>query len=89
MVRCGKPNCKCARGELHGPYYYHFERLGGKLVKRYLKAAEVEQTRAACAAWRGEQRARRTLTGEAWRLIRNMRVRLRDASKHIDHFTGD
>lgn len=20
--KCGKPNCKCAQGELHGPYWY-------------------------------------------------------------------
>ena len=21
-VRCGRPNCRCARGEKHGPYWY-------------------------------------------------------------------
>ena len=26
-VSCGKPNCKCARAELHGPYSYRFWRL--------------------------------------------------------------
>jgi hypothetical protein len=31
-VRCGKPNCKCASGELHDPYYYRFWReWDGKL----------------------------------------------------------
>jgi hypothetical protein len=48
MVRCGKQNCKCARGELHGPYYYHFVRIKGVLVKRYVKAKDVAQVRAAC-----------------------------------------
>lgn len=28
-VRCGKPNCRCARGELHGPYHYRRWRSGG------------------------------------------------------------
>ena len=28
MVRCGKPNCECARGELHGPYHYRYWRDG-------------------------------------------------------------
>jgi hypothetical protein len=23
MVKCGKLRCKCTRGELHGPYFYH------------------------------------------------------------------
>lgn len=22
-VRCGKSGCKCAKGQLHGPYYYY------------------------------------------------------------------
>jgi hypothetical protein len=89
FVRCGKPACRCARGELHGPYFYHFERVGGRLVKRYLKAGEIEQTRAACAARRGEHRARLALTREAWRLIRNVRARLRDSSKSLAQATGD
>ncbi len=54
--KCGNPNCKCARGELHGPYYYHFVRVGGKLIRRYLKASEVEQTRQACRLRRSEQK---------------------------------
>jgi hypothetical protein len=37
LKKCGKPNCRCARGDLHGPYYYHFVRIEGKLVRRYLK----------------------------------------------------
>jgi hypothetical protein len=88
-VRCGKPTCKCARGELHGPYYYHFTRESGRLVKRYLKAGEVEQTRAACADWREEQRARRARSRAALQLIRGMNARLRDALKQFDFSTGD
>jgi hypothetical protein len=45
MVRCGRSNCKCARGELHGPYYYHFTRIAGVLNKRYVKAADVSRLR--------------------------------------------
>ncbi len=36
--RCGRPNCRCARGELHGPYYYRFYREDGRLKKQYLSA---------------------------------------------------
>lgn len=34
-VKCGKPTCKCAHGELHGPYWYEFWRDGNKIKKRY------------------------------------------------------
>ena len=35
-VRCGKKNCKCNIGQLHGPYYYHYFYSNGKLKKRYV-----------------------------------------------------
>ena len=47
-VRCGKRGCRCQKGKLHGPYYAHFYRAGGRLRKRYLKQADVEQVRAQC-----------------------------------------
>jgi hypothetical protein len=40
-VRCGKKNCKCARGEKHEAYYF-FTREAGKLTKTYVKKAERE-----------------------------------------------
>lgn len=35
-VRCGKENCKCARGELHGPYWYAYWAEGGKSKSQYV-----------------------------------------------------
>lgn len=58
-VRCGKPTCRCASGTLHGPYAYLFWREGGRLRKRYLPADEVAGVRAACAARRAHEAARR------------------------------
>lgn len=81
FVRCGKASCKCARGELHGPYYYHFVRVSGKLTKRYLKTHEVEQMRIACLARREENRTRRARSRASWLLIREMKARLRDLLK--------
>ncbi|MDQ3713977.1 MAG: hypothetical protein M3388_17405 [Acidobacteriota bacterium] len=40
-VRCGKANCKCARGETHTGYYF-FTRQHGKLIKQYIRKAEVQ-----------------------------------------------
>ena len=54
-VKCGKPNCKCARGELHGLYFYRYTWSDGKRSKQYVKQAEVSEVRAACAAYRDLQ----------------------------------
>jgi hypothetical protein len=40
-VRCGKSNCNCARGETHTAFYF-FARRNGKLVKTYIRKADVE-----------------------------------------------
>lgn len=37
-VKCGKPNCKCARGELHGPYLYAYWFEGGRTRSQYIGA---------------------------------------------------
>jgi hypothetical protein len=51
-VRCGRPNCRCAHGELDGPYHYRFWREGGRLRKAYVRPEELEQVRARCEARR-------------------------------------
>ncbi len=35
-VKCGKPNCKCATGEKHGPYWYAYYSRRGKTVSKYI-----------------------------------------------------
>jgi hypothetical protein len=55
-VRCGRPNCRCAHGQLHGPYAYHFLRVNGRLRKRYVRPAEVEKVQAACQARQQQRR---------------------------------
>lgn len=65
FVRCGKPGCKCARGELHGPYYYRFTRdESGRLRKSYVRKAEA-------ASALSEQSERRELE----ELVRKLRGR--------------
>ncbi len=77
-VRCGKQNCKCARGELHGAYFYHFVRVGGKLRKRYLKAVEVEKIKESCALRQQQEKRRRDDSKTVWNLIRQIRENLRE-----------
>ncbi len=47
-VRCGKANCHCASGELHGPYYYRIWRDGMRTRKVYVKPENVDAVRAVC-----------------------------------------
>jgi len=37
--RCGKPGCRCADGEPHGPYFYFSPRPAGRGRARYVPAA--------------------------------------------------
>jgi hypothetical protein len=44
LVRCGKQDCKCAAGELHGPYWYAYWREGGRTKSQYVgKTLPIEQ----------------------------------------------
>ena len=70
-VCCGKPGCRCARGQRHVASYL-FWREGARLRKRYVPAAEVAAVRAACAARRQrERRAREALRSgrRQWRAL--------------------
>ena len=35
-VRCGKDNCRCSIGKPHGPYWYSYARVNGKVRSRYV-----------------------------------------------------
>jgi hypothetical protein len=36
VIRCGKEKCKCARGKPHGPYWYSYTRVYGKVISQYI-----------------------------------------------------
>ena len=66
-VKCGKVNCKCARGELHDGYSYFFWRLGRRQLKWYVRREDAPAVRAAIAervrrrrAWNVELHQART-----------------------------
>ena len=69
-VRCGNPDCRCVRGELHGPYWYRFWRdETGRLRKEYVRLADLEKVRAACAAMRAEARWARAAVAVGTRTV--------------------
>jgi hypothetical protein len=35
-IRCGKENCKCARGKLHGLYWYSYSRVKDEVTSQYI-----------------------------------------------------
>ena len=72
--RCGRPGCRCAEGEPHGPYAYFTPRPAGRGRARYVPAAlagavrhclrrgtEVEAVLAEISAINAELLARREL----------------------------
>ena len=75
--RCGKGSCRCARGELHGPYAYLFWRERGRLRKRYVRFAEVERVRASCEKRRLRQREFRRDRDDARRAWRTLLTAIR------------
>jgi hypothetical protein len=73
--RCGKPGCRCADGEPHGPYAYFAPRTQGRgrlryvpaplteVVRRYLRrGVEVDAALAEISAINAELLARRELS---------------------------
>ena len=56
--RCGKEGCRCANGELHGPYtYVVLPRVGGRSRTVYVPAAAAEAVRQGAAASAGMREA--------------------------------
>jgi hypothetical protein len=44
MIKCGKLACRCASGQLHGPYWYAYQRQAGRLTSRYVGKDLLEPT---------------------------------------------
>lgn len=78
--KCGKSNCKCVRGALHGPYYAHFVRRNGKLIKRYVRLSQAEQATVQCQTTRTQRAVERTALAASQTLLRRFRSLLRQYS---------
>jgi hypothetical protein len=56
--RCGKEGCRCAKGELHGPYtYVVLPRDGGRTKTVYVPAGAAEAVRSGVALSASVRRA--------------------------------
>ena len=76
--RCGKPNCRCARGRLHGPYFYRFRWRAGRVTKVYVPLAKVEEVRAACARYREHTAAVRASDAHVKWLLATIKAKLKE-----------
>ena len=76
MVRCGKANCKCAKGNLHGPYYVYRLRRFGKRHSKYVKKTDVLAVKLAVETGRAERKRARQELREAIKALRGFRVDL-------------
>lgn len=77
MVRCGKPNCRCAGGELHGPYYVRRWRSDGQRSSVYVRKRDVPAVKRAVETYRQERRQDRRRMQEAMLAFRLIYRRLR------------
>ena len=41
--KCGNKRCRCAKGELHGPFNYLSKRVDGKTVLSFVRKADEEE----------------------------------------------
>lgn len=55
--RCGKEGCRCAKGELHGPYLYLSLRVGKRTRMVYVPTELAEEVRRAVTVNAGVQAA--------------------------------
>jgi hypothetical protein len=77
-ARCGKANCRCANGQLHGPYYHRYQWHNGRMIKEYVRLADVEATRKACDAYRAMQAQIRASNRRFYSMLANLRSQLRE-----------
>ena len=59
--RCGKLNCRCVGGNLHGPYYYRHVIVQGRQTKRYVRREKLSEAILAIETHRNEQAAMRQM----------------------------
>jgi hypothetical protein len=53
---CRKGNCKCTRGQPHGPFYYLFFKEGGRVWHRYLPRDKSAGLRKSAETYRNYQK---------------------------------
>ncbi len=87
-VRCGKQNCKCARGESHLAYYF-ITRRNKKLVKIYIRKAEIKEFAGLVRQANANREMHRKTSKSNFALLKEMRQMLRERNQLIKFLKGD
>ncbi|MFZ2444840.1 MAG: DUF6788 family protein [Syntrophobacteraceae bacterium] len=82
-TRCGKKGCRCARGELHGPYWYAYYRENGRMRCEYLGKSLPEHVSLENRA----RKARKSAGAECGRAARIV-AEVKDTLKKLARFDG-
>ena len=77
-VRCGKSNCKCAGGDREKTHtaFYFFTRRNGKLIKFYVRKAEIDAFGFIAEQSAFERGARRQAVKASCEILRTFRADL-------------
>ncbi len=81
-VRCGKRNCKCMRGETHKAFYF-ITRRNKKLVKIYVRKAELEEFAGLIRQAIADRTMARQTSKSNFVLLKEMRQMLRERNQLI------
>lgn len=81
--QCGRPDCRCTRGDLHGPYPVLSIARDGRRSTRSVPRDRAAEVRRRAEAYRAFQRRRRRLQG-AMRRIAEIVTEIREA--HLEDF---
>ena len=82
-VRCGKPSCRCARGELHESWRLVWRDGDGTQRHRYVRRAELDAVRAIVTARAGAAQAERRRRAEAAAELRTLMRLCRDLERGL------
>lgn len=88
FIRCGRPNCKCAKGELHGPYFYRFVRESGRLRKIYVKKADLQAVFDATVTYKQANVALRQQLAQSKREWREAMAVLKEYDRFLKDYCG-
>ena len=83
-VRCGKPTCRCADGQGHGPYSFLHWRDGTSQRRRYVRQADAAAVRRVIERRHRDDRAARLAAAFAGADLRRLRAWLRDLERDLD-----
>ena len=73
--KCGNPNCKCSRGELHGPFLWIYQK------KKDKKVISTTVTK--------EKSAEAKELAERYKVLINLRQQIREADQKINDLLND